>query len=259
MQRAFADPDEHRAFRARIEAMLRASEADAALALVRQGLEALADQRLPVVDIALATSPAQIKIAGWDALAATLARLEARGVAVTAIGIDLTGSCWDGALPEIGQEVPPYLETSYYTDLPEIAFSTATRADILAAYTDYGSPWIGCFAEIEGDIEVEGLSKLYSAVIRNAYEKHRDRDDALGDAHLLAASASAILLHIAVRSAVAAGALPRPVAVIVGSNEGYPFYDAPVVSGDEARALMPARPAPAPAQATKGILGRLFG
>lgn len=43
MQRAFEDETESRDFCQRLEAMLRAGEPEAALALVRQGLEALAD------------------------------------------------------------------------------------------------------------------------------------------------------------------------------------------------------------------------
>jgi hypothetical protein len=49
-------------------------------------------------------------------------------------------------------------------------------------------------------------------------------------------------------------------AVLVGSNEDFPFFDAPVVSVDEARALMPDRPTtpPAPPSITSqdGVSGR---
>jgi hypothetical protein len=273
MQRAFADASEQRDLCRRLEAMLRDGEAPAALALVRQGLEALADQELAIVDIALATRPEALAISGWDKVAATLAREEAGGKRITMIGIDLTGSCREGIIPAVGDEVPPYLETSYFEDVPEIAFSTASRAQIRAAYADYGAPWAGCFAEIDGAVEIAGLSRLYSAVVNAKAAGHRDREDAEGDAYVLASCAAAILLHLAVRQHIAAHGLPRPMAFLVGSNEDFPYFDAPVVSVDEARALMPSgaqpepepepmpTPAPtgAPAPASRSLFGRLFG
>lgn len=162
------------------------------------------------------------------------------------LGIDLTGSCWDGAIPAIGEEVPPYIETNYYSDTAGLAFSTATRAEICAAYSGHGSPWTGNFAEIDGAVTVEGLSKLYSAVVNGKVAGHGDREDALGDAYVLAACAAAILLHLAVKRHIAAHGLPREMAVIVGSNEDFPYFDAPVVAVDEARALMPALPSAPP-------------
>ncbi len=259
MQRAFADAEEQRGFRKRLEAMLREGEGDAALALVRQGLQAIAGNGLRIVDLALAADPHALALKGWDAVAATIARMEASGNAITALGIDFSWPGHVGLSPDADGNLAPYLETSYYADLTEIAFSIASQADILAGYSAYGSAWQGCFAEIDNAVEVEGLSALYGAIVAAA--KDRDRDDAAGDAHLLAACISAILLHLAVRSAIAEGALPRPMAVLVGSNEDFPFFDAPVVSAGEARALMPGPDglAEPPAPAAKGFFGRLFG
>ena len=91
-----------------------------------------------------------------------------------------------------------------------------------------------------------------------------ESNDAADDACLLAACTSAILLHLEVRHATAQGALTRPMAVLVGSNEDFAFFDAPVVSAGEARALMPepdalAQPPNPPPPAEKGFLGRWFG
>lgn len=256
MQRAFADAEEQNGFRKRLEAMLREGEPEAALALVRQGLQAIADNGLPIVDIALAADPQALTLKGWDAVAATIAREDARGKPITALGIDF--SCHGDVPPDAAGHLAPYIETNYFADLTEIAFSTASREDILAGYSGSGTEWQGRFEEIDNAIEVEGLSPLYGAVTMAA--RDRDSDTAAGDAHLLAACTSAILLHLAVRSAIVAGALPRPMAVLVGSNEDFPFFDAPVVSVDEARALMPAPaatpPAPAPITQQDGVSGR---
>ncbi len=263
MQRAFADENEQRGFRHRLEAMLRAGEADAALALVRQGLAAIADQDLPLVDIALRADADELVLTGWDQVAATITHAEAGGTAVTALGIDLSWPGHVGREPDASGAMAPYLETNYFNDVGDIAFSTASREAILAGYTDYGSHWQGCFAEIDNAVEVEGLSALYGAVV--AASGARDGDDAAGDAYVLAACTAAILLHIAVKRHIAAHGLPKPMAVLVGSNEDFPFFDAPVVSVDEARALMQAlppepEPDPEPSEpAAKGFFGRLFG
>ncbi len=245
MQRAFADAEEQSGFRKRLEAMLREGEAEAALALVRQGLRAIADNGLPIVDIALGADPHALTLNGWDAVAATIAGEDAGGNAIAALGIDFSWPGHVGLEPDAAGHLAPHIETNYFADLAEIAFSAASREDILAGYSAYGSAWQGCFAVIDNAIAVEGLSALYGAVTTAA--RDRDSDTAAGDAYLLAACTSAILLHLAVRSAIAAGALPKPMAVLVGSNEDFPFFDAPVVSAEEARALMPDRPATPPA------------
>lgn len=241
MQRAFADRQEQDGFRWRLEAMLRRGEPEAALALVRQGLEAIADNGLPIVDIALAAQPEALVLTGWDAVAATIAREEkASGNPITALGIDFSAACHTGIEPDENGALTPHLETNYYDDLSNLVFSKASREDILLGYSDGGSEWAGCFAEIDNALHVEGLSALYGAVVTAA--KDRSRDDLAGDAYVLAASASAILLHLAAKRHIAAHGLPKPMAVLVGSNEDYPFFDAPVVSIDEARALMPSEP-----------------
>lgn len=263
MQRAFADAEEQRGFRKRLEAMLREGEPEAALTLVRQGLQAIADNGLPIVDIALAADPHALTLKGWDAVAATIAGEEAGGNAITALSIDFRWPGHVGFEPDAAGHLAPYVETNYFADLTEIAFSTASRANILAGYSAYGSKWQGCFAEIDNAIAVEGLSALYGAV--TAAAGTGDGDDVEGDAYLLAACNSAIVLHLAVRHAIAEGALPRPMAVLVGSNEDFPFFDAPVVSVEEARTLMPEHPAPphaatplspAPNTTQDGVSGR---
>jgi hypothetical protein len=51
----------------------------------------------------------------------------------------------------------------------------------------------------------------------------------------LAACTSAILLHLAVKRTIETQGVPKPLAVLVGSNEDFPFFDAPVMSVDETR------------------------
>ena len=65
------------------------------------------------------------------------------------------------------------------------------------------------------------MSALYGAV--TAASIARNQDDAAGDAYVLAACTSAIVLHLAVRKAIRTKGLPKPLAVLVGSNEDIPF------------------------------------
>jgi hypothetical protein len=75
------------------------------------------------------------------------------------------------------------------------------------------------------------MEALYGAVQQAG--RSRGGDNAEGDAHALAAAIAAILLHLAVKRTIEQRGLPRRLAVIVGSNEDYPFFDAPVVTYDE--------------------------
>ena len=59
---------------------------------------------------------------------------------------------------------------------------------------------------------------------------------------MLGASYIAVLVHLAVRETALRHGLPRPLAVLVGSNESYPFFDAPVIAASDA--AVPAPPPP---------------
>jgi hypothetical protein len=155
---------EQHAFRKELEALLRCGEADAALASVRERMAALAGAGLPIIDLALRADPETVSLKGWDKLDDTIASEEKSGKTITAIGIDFS---WPGHVdlkPDSNGSMPPDIETNYYTDQPDVRFSQATRAEILAGYSNYGSCWQGCFAEIDNAIEVEGMSALYGAV-----------------------------------------------------------------------------------------------
>jgi hypothetical protein len=85
-------------------------------------------------------------------------------------------------------------------------------------------PSIG-FEEIDDTISVKGVDDLYGALYK------MDRKQATTDeqqAAVLGACYVAVLLHLNVRDFAPRNILPRPMAVIVGSNEDYPFFQAPV-------------------------------
>jgi hypothetical protein len=217
-----------------LQGLMRSGAAETALERARAKLGEVecANQRL--VALAMESDFRGIALKGWHELGARFEELDAGNPEepITALGIDFSWPGHTGIEPGADGKLAPHIETNYYSDLPALAFSASARDALLSGYSAYGSEWQGAFKDIDGLIEVEGLEALYGAV--QQADGYRGKDDADGDAHALAAAISAILLHLAVKHTVEQRGLPRPLAVIVGSNEDYPFFDAPVVTYDEA-------------------------
>lgn len=241
MQRAFANRDEQRTFRDELEQVLRRGEPDAALAQVRRALEPFAAAGSHLASLALALDPRNVELVGWDWFLSP--RFSGSETTITAIGIDFS---WPGHFSpkttDANGNLEPVLETNYYEDMDIVQFSTATREQILAGYSGGHSEWQGHFSDIEVNLEVEGMERLYGAIW--SARRPGDSDDAAGDIYVLATCASAIVLHLAVRDTIRTRGIGRPLAVLVGSNEDFPFFDAPVMSVDETRPYVrPASPA----------------
>ena len=168
----FASTDERRAFLDKLQNWLRQGEQYHAWTLARDALRRVpvADKRL--VRLALDTEVDDVIIRGWETLGATLRALDA-DAPITAISIDLS---WpghfaqrisDGVLELDYQDdggLEPVLETNYFRDIDDIAFSTADRKTLLKGYSGHGSIWQGMFDEINDQISIEGLDELYGAV-----------------------------------------------------------------------------------------------
>lgn len=237
MHRAFANRSEQVAFRRELEDMLRRGEPDAALERVRLALAPLAASGDRLAGLAIALDPETIEMRDWDDLGRQIDMHTPEGRPITAISIDLE---WPGhydGKPDADGKLEPALLTNYYSDLDEVCFSRATRADFQAGYKDWRPAWYGEFEEVEIWVAVRGLAALYGAIQSAA--RQGDSDDAAGDVFVLASCATAIILHLAVRRAIIMRGLPKPIAVLVGSNEDFPFFDAPVVSVDEAAPFVP--------------------
>lgn len=246
MRRTFANHDEQRAFRDELEQMLRRGEPDAALAKVRRALEPVAAAGSHLARLALTLNPRDVRLVGWEWFLSE----RFAGSDVTAIGIEFS---WPGHFSprttDADGNLEPVLETNYYEDMDIVHFSTASREQILAGYSGCHSEWQGNFSDIEVNLEVKGMERLYGAIW--SARRPGDSDDAAGDAYVLAACASAIVLHLAVRNAVRTRGLGKPLAVLVGSNEDFPFFDAPVMSIDEARPFVHP-PMPEPPRSPQG-------
>jgi hypothetical protein len=81
------------------------------------------------------------------------------------------------------------------------------------------------------------MDDLFEAVAR--LEAQLMSDPAPGEQEIRAGSLGAcylaVLLHQAVEDAIDRGGLPRPLCVLAGTGNAYPYFDAPVVSAPECR------------------------
>ena len=246
MSDIFDGPADARAFCDEVEAMLRAGDAEAALGRVRGMLTTLAQGGSALAARCLAAGPERVTVAGWAGLAGRVAALDRPGKPITAIGIDLSDpGAHSDTRPDAAGRMDPYIETNFYSD-DAFPFSRSDRNALLDGYVGSGSKWQGSFVDIDNMITVQGLGDVYGPVY--ALEQAHARSSNGGpdfDMAVVGSSHIAVLVHLAVRNAVRRHGLPRPLAVLVGSNESYPYLDAPVITTEEYRATVaPVSPTP---------------
>jgi hypothetical protein len=221
-----------------IEELLRDGEADLAADRLEFGLEALEDLGHPIVGFCHAVTVDHIELLGWESLQERLATLDSKGTPITAIGIDL--SCHGDPAPDALGHFEPYLESNFYSD-QAFPFSTANRAELLIGYGTSHNAWQGSFEDIDQSITTRGLDELHAAVsdLEHACRTGRNNNGLDHDAMLIGSAFLAVRLHQAVKARILADGLPRPLTVLVGSNESFPFFDAPVITRDEYAKLFP--------------------
>lgn len=227
------------AFRRELEAQLRGGDADAALASVRSALATLAQTGSALALRCLEVGPEHVNMAGWAKLAGRVAALDRPDTPITAIGIDLSDpGAHSDQRPDPAGHLEPYIETNFFSDAA-YPFSCSDRDALLAGYVGSGSKWQGCFADIDNPISIAGLADVYGPIYALEQVHARVRSDGPDfETAVVGSSFIAILVHLAVRDAVRRQGLPRPMAVLVGSNESYPYFDAPVTTTDEYRATV---------------------
>lgn len=219
------------AFLKELEGVMRSGEPEIALERARTRLSAISGANPRLGELAMETDFHDVTLKGWHELGARLEEVDRLDEPVTALGIDLSWPGHAGTKPDALGKLAPSIETNYYADLSTLAFSAADRPSLLSGYSTYGSEWQGAFLDLDSLISVDGLDELYGAV--QVANKDAGKDDAGGDAHALSAAIAAILLHLAVKHTIEQRGLPRKLAVLVGSNEDYPYFDAPVVTYGE--------------------------
>lgn len=222
----FASEDHERAFRDKIERLLRDGEADAALAEIDLCLREIS--ATPFAALALGVDRAEVMLTGWEGLASRIAALDAHGQPITAIAIDFAGLDGEDAA------APATLECSYYCD-EVFPFSKSDRTKLDAACGRSGPRWRGSHEHADRDLGLSGLGQLHVAY--RAVLPHIERGElselADYDAPRLCAMRAAVLLHIAVARAIAEHGLPRPLTVLCGGDEHFPYVIATVTTGAE--------------------------
>ncbi len=236
----FADENDVRDFDMQIQNLLRNGRAEEAAAILETALGELGANRHPVAELCGACPVAAVKIVGWDALAVRIAELDTPDAPITGLGIGI-GMPGLGEREPVSSESPePRLETSFYHD-GAFPLATSDRPSLVEGYGPHGAGWQGCLADIDTLLGIQGLGVLYGLVrpLVASVAANHEPDPLDADAMRLGAAFIAVRLHQAVARAVRLHGLPRPLAVIVGSSESYPFYDAPVFSTAETQDFAP--------------------
>lgn len=238
------DGIEENEFRRDIETLLREGRCDEAAVRIRPLLARVSGEGNVLPHRFLTIEPSDIVLEGWNALGAKLEAYDREAHPITALGIDLAepdrrdaGTAPDGALA-------PRIETAFYCDAA-YPFSQCDRDDLLDGYSSYGTEWQGSAEYVDDTLSLPCLADLYGPV------HALGRDDPSGlpatpaeqEAYVIGACYLSVLIHQAVRAAIASPGLPRPLAVLVGSDEIYPHFDAPVLPFEESVAPVPAKPA----------------
>jgi len=159
----FADEADVRDFDLQIQSLLRSGRADEAVAILETALSQLGDASHPVVALCQACPVKVVEIVGWDALAARIAGLDAAGVAITALGIDISWPGNSALEPDANGYLEPNLETNYYDD-SAFRFTVGNRTALLEGYGPYAAEWQGRMAENDTLLSMRGLGDLYGAV-----------------------------------------------------------------------------------------------
>jgi hypothetical protein len=223
-------------FRRSIESMLRHGQADAAAKRLRVLLTPYVGEGddLILPDRFLAVSSADVTLAGWDALAASIARHDRPGQRISALSITIAEG--DGTGPNKSGMLRPAIQTSYFTD-EAYPFSDSARDDLLDGYSQYQSEWQGNSEGTDRILSVEGIDDLYGALARLEARLLQSPEPSMQEicAGTLGACYLAVLLHQAVHDAVRRGGLPRPLCIMAGNAGVYPYFDAPVMSCEECR------------------------
>jgi hypothetical protein len=228
------DGMEEMEFRRSIETMLRRGQADDAAKRLRELLEGYAGEGRQLPARFLAVTADDVRLEGWNELGGKLGEYDRPEAAMSAISIDILDPQGVGVRPDEQGRLKPVIETSYFSD-SAYPFSEAGREDLLDGYSSFGCEWQGNFENVDTTISVDGIDDLYGATV--ALENRVASGNSATTEDIEAGSVGscyiAVLIHQAIRNAALDKGLPRPICVIAGSNDAYPFFDAPAMTVEE--------------------------
>ena len=221
-------------FRRSVEDMLRCGKADEAADKLRGLLESCAGEGKILPGRFLTVSSDDVAMNGWDLLAQKIEEYDRESNLISAISIAITDPLDEGVSPDAQGRLSPSIRTSYFSD-SAYPFSQAERSDLLEGYSLFGCEWRDDYEGSDTTLSVEGMDDLYGAIARLDEKVSREAQPSKEDirAGTLGACYVAVLIHQATRDAIRKNGLPRPLCIMAGYHEVYPFFDAPVMSCEE--------------------------
>lgn len=232
----FRDEAELRQFCNDVQQDLRDGHAAEAAERVVFALGVLEEFGHPIVELCREYPADRIAVHGWENIADRLDALDKPDQPITAISIDL--SCHGDIGEDSDEAIAPNLETNFFAD-NAFPFSTSDLAALCAGYSGSGCEWQGNFQDIDATITVSGIGRLSFAIDELERQSRNSDDPAGSDAAVVALAYRAVIVYQAIYAMVDEYGLPRPLTIIVGNNESYPFFDAPVISFTGCLALSP--------------------
>lgn len=221
-------------FRRSIETMLRSGQADEAAIRLKALVVDHAGEDKILAERFLTISSDEITLGGWDRLTEQLNQYDRPEVRITAIGVDIADPEDAGVWPDADGNLSPCIETSFFSD-SAYPFSVMDREDLQDGYTMYGCEWQGNYDQADSTLSVLGIDDLYGSITSLEMEvsQYEEPPAEAISAGALGACYLAVLIHLAVRDAALKLGLPRPLCLLVGSNNAYPFFDSPVLTIEE--------------------------
>lgn len=216
-------------FRRSIENRLREGRPGAAVERLRGLLAPYVGPEKILPERFLTVEAADLELQGWHVLGDAIDKHDRPGRPVTALSIAFG---WQGEEPSESDgdgRSKPHVETSYFTD-DAFPFSQCGREDLLEGYSSYGCNWAGDAEATDTALSVEGIDDLHGALAAlEAQLLASDEPDEDGiRAGSLGSCLLSTLLFQAVGERIGRDGLPRPICVMAGSNDVYPYFDAPV-------------------------------
>ncbi|AKM10388.1 hypothetical protein [Croceicoccus naphthovorans] len=231
----FGSEDERQGFLDDVESLLRRGQPDVAAGLLEGQLGDLADDGDELARLCIKVPVSAVRITGWEQLAGKLEKLDRPGRPITAIGIDISAPF---EMPELddrhGNFYEPDLDTVYYTD-SAFPFASASREMMMEEAQNAKAAWVGHFENVDATIGVRGLGGIYGEVLI-AQKKCKDYDHKNAmeqDSAVIASAFIAVRLHQAIKATAEGRGMPRAACLMVGNNESFPYYDAPVMTRPE--------------------------
>jgi hypothetical protein len=216
-------------FRRSIENRLREGRAGLAIDRLRGLLEPYAGEGKILPERFITVAPQDLVLRGWEGLGDALRRRDLPGHLISAISVSFGWAGEEPPVPDAEGRLNPPIEIGYYSD-NAFPFSQSTRDDLLGGYSSFGCTWTGDAESTDSALGLDGIDDLHGALAQ--LEARLLASDAPDEDGIRAGSLGSCLLSAllvqAVTDRIAADGLPRPLCVMAGSNDVYPYFDVPV-------------------------------